>query len=70
MGSLLKNYLRTSRLQERRLVLNGTTRRHTAPYLYLLGVLALDLVCPSAFLFLYLLVISVVNVNDTICATS
>ena len=44
-------------------------QQRSAPYLYLLSVLTLDLVCPSAFLFLYLLVISVVNVNDTICAT-
>jgi hypothetical protein len=39
------------------------------PHLYLFSVLALDLVCPSAFLFLYLLIISVVDVNDTISAT-
>ena len=31
-------------------------------------VLTLDLVCPGAFLFLDLLFISVINVNDTICA--
>jgi hypothetical protein len=38
------------------------------PYLYLFSVLTLDLMSPSAFLFLYLLIISVVDINDTICA--
>jgi len=40
------------------------------PYLYLFSRLTLDLMSPSAFLFLYLLIISVVDVDDTICARS
>jgi len=37
-----------------------------SPHLYIL--LTLNLVCPSAFLFFYLVFKTVVNVNNTICA--